>query len=108
MQSTAYDWLAKAVEAGAADVFIGAGRQMSFKINGKIIAVADTRISTEEARFIVEGLYELAKRPMDKYEKDGDDDFPITLPGLARFRVSAYKQRGTFAAVIRVVMFEIK
>jgi twitching motility protein PilT len=37
----------------------------------------------------------------------GDDDFSFSLPGVARFRVSAYKQRGTLAAVIRVVAFEL-
>ena len=37
----------------------------------------------------------------------GDDDFSFSLPGLSRFRVSTYKQRGSLAAVIRVVNFEL-
>jgi twitching motility protein PilT len=37
----------------------------------------------------------------------GDDDFPVSVPGLARFRVCTYRQRGTMSAIIRVVHFGI-
>ena len=37
----------------------------------------------------------------------GDDDFSFAVPGLARFRVNAYRQRGSLAAVVRVVAFDI-
>lgn len=42
---------------------------------------------------------------MDNYHRKGDDDFSFAVPDLARFRVNAYKQRGSLAAVIRVVPF---
>jgi len=101
------EWLTLAVEKRASDIFIGAGRRMSFKIGGVIIGQGDGPVSVEESRRIVKGLYELANRSIDRFEQNGDDDFPITLPGVARFRVSAYNQRGTYAAVIRVVLFEL-
>jgi len=44
---------------------------------------------------------------MAKYTDTGDDDFPVTIPGLARFRINTYRQRSTMAAIIRVVMFSI-
>ena len=44
---------------------------------------------------------------MDRYQAAGDDDFSFAVPGLARFRVNAYRQRGSMAAVVRVVSFEI-
>lgn len=37
----------------------------------------------------------------------GDDDFSFSVAGLARFRVNAYRQRGSLAAVVRVVAFGI-
>jgi len=42
---------------------------------------------------------------MLKYKDTGDDDFPVTLRGVARFRINTYKQRSTMAAVIRIVQF---
>ena len=49
----------------------------------------------------------MAGRDMAEYRRRGDDDFSFAKPGLSRFRVSAYRQRGSMAAVIRVVAFEI-
>lgn len=40
-------------------------------------------------------------------EIHGDDDFSFTKGGLARFRVNTFRQRGSMAAVIRIVQFEI-
>lgn len=37
----------------------------------------------------------------------GDDDFSFAIPGVSRFRVSAYKQRGALSAVIRVITFQL-
>ena len=101
------DWLKLAVQEGASDIFIGAGRSISFKKNGVIFPQEGGIIMPPEAEVLITSLYELARRPMTKYLEAGDDDFPITVPGLARFRVNTYRQRSTMAAIIRVVLFSI-
>ena len=100
-------WLQLAVELNASDIFIGVGRCISFKIDGIITRQNDAPIKIDEVDTIISELYALARRPMDHYIKTGDDDFSISMPGLARFRVSAYQQRGTKAAIIRVVHFSL-
>ncbi|MCL1845091.1 MAG: PilT/PilU family type 4a pilus ATPase [Defluviitaleaceae bacterium] len=103
----AYEWLKLAVESNASDIFIGAGRAVSFKINGVLTPMGETIIDATAAAGMVAELYALGKRPIEKFMEEGDDDFPITAPGLARFRVSVYNQRGTRAAVLRVVLFDL-
>ena len=44
---------------------------------------------------------------MHAFEAFGDDDFSFSIPGLSRFRVSAYKQRGTMSVVIRIISFSL-
>lgn len=100
-------WLKCAAQKSASDIFIGAGRHLSFKIDGLIVPQSDDVIDSDEAEALVSGLFELADRSMTKYEETSDDDFPVSIPEVARFRVSAYRQRGTMAAVIRVVLFNI-
>jgi len=104
---TAEELLALAVQKDASDVFVGAMRNVSFKINGTITSVSDRPVNVEESKNIVNDLFRLANRNPARFEACGDDDFPVALPGVARFRVSAYNQRGTHAAVIRVVRFEL-
>lgn len=101
------DWLKLSVEKSASDIFIGAGRHVSFKIDGVIVPQSDNSVSPDEAKQLVTSLYDMARRPVERYAESGDDDFPVSIPGLARFRVSAYRQRGTMAAIIRVVLFDI-
>jgi len=101
------EWLERAVKEGASDVFIGAGRSISFKKNGVIVPLDGGSIHPSEAEKLITSLYEVGKRPMTRYLDTGDDDFPVTVPGLARFRVNTYRQRSTMAAIIRVVLFNI-
>ena len=48
-------------------------------------------------------IYALAERPMDQLLQTGDDDFSFPIPGVSRFRASAYKQRGSLSIVIRLI-----
>jgi len=101
------DWLNKAVEKGASDIFIGVGRGITFKIDGVIRTEDSGILQLSDAESLIGELYDLGKRSISKYMKTGDDDFPVTVPGLARFRVNTFRQRSTMAAIIRVVMFSI-
>ena len=100
------DWLKLAVEENASDIFIGAGRRVSFKVDGVIVSRGE-RMSPAESEYLVHSLYDLAKRPISKFEESGDDDFPVSIPSVARFRINAFRQRGTMSVVIRVVLFDL-
>ena len=99
--------LQRAVEHKASDIFFGVGRCISFKIDGIITKQSETPVKIDEVENMMSELYGLARRPMTNYLEKGDDDFSVSIPGLARFRISAYQQRGTKAAIIRVVFFSL-
>lgn len=101
------DYLKKAVEIQASDVFIISGLPVSFKIDGAILPQEDSPIMPEAANSLIRKIYEMSERSMDSFIESGDDDFSISVKGLSRFRVSTYRQRGSMAAVIRVIKFEI-
>ena len=44
---------------------------------------------------------------MTRIQEQGDDDFSFSIVGLSRFRASVMKQRGSLAAVIRIVRFDL-
>ena len=101
-------FLTDAVEKNASDIFIIPGLPLSYKINGKIIPVDDNKLMPADSEALITALYELSNhRSMDKLHTYGDDDLSCSIKGVARFRVSIMKQRGSLAAVIRVVHFEI-
>ena len=101
------DYLEQAVQDRASDLFIVAGGPVSEKRDGRIIPISGEKVFPGETERLIAGLYDMADRSMEHYRQTGDDDFSFAVSGLARFRVNAYQQRGSLAAVVRVVAFEI-
>ena len=100
-------YLERAVSEQASDVFIIAGGTVSEKLEGHLRPIGDERLLPPKTKELITQIYSLAERSMDEYLQVGDDDFAFAIPGLARFRVSAYRQRGSLAAVVRIVSFSI-
>ena len=101
------DYLKRAVEDQASDLFVVAGGCVSEKVDGHIRAISEEKVFPKETEQLITELYTLASRSMELYRQTGDDDFSFAIPGLARFRVNAYRQRGSLAAVVRLVAFDI-
>lgn len=101
------DYLKMAVAHEASDVFFVAGRSACEKREGHIIAMDEARLMPADTEKIITEMYGAANRSMARFLEWGDDDFSFAVPGLARFRVNTYRQRGSMAAVIRVVSFDI-
>ncbi len=99
--------LKHAVNKRASDIFIVAGRGLSFKINGSIELVTENKLTAVETEDMIKNIYSLAQRHQQTFDRVGDDDFSFSIGSLGRFRVNTYKQRGSYAAVIRVVNFEM-
>lgn len=95
----------KAVADNASDIFIIAGRPLSYS-NGVNINGYGEKLSPKDTKLIIEKIYELTNRPMYEFIRTHDDDFSLSIPGLSRFRVNAFMQRGSYSAVLRVVMFD--
>ena len=102
------EFLTLAAEEEASDLFIVAGLPLTMKVNGVMRRINEEKMMPQDTEKIIREIYEKAlDRDIDQLWKTGDDDFSFAIPGLSRFRVSAYKQRGSLAAVIRVIAFRL-
>lgn len=100
--------LERAVHSEVSDIFIVVGLPISIRRHGKIERIFEKPMTPEDTDRIVREIYTLAdNRDISRLETKGDDDFSFALPGISRFRISAYKQRGTLSAVIRLISFEL-
>ena len=101
------EFLSKAADLHASDIFIIAGRPLSFKIDGKLSTHGE-RLMPADTEALLRQIYQMANnRNFDRFLETGDDDFSCSIPGLSRFRVNTYRQRSSLAAVIRVIAFEL-
>ena len=97
--------LQKAVEAGASDLFLVAGLPVTFKCGGHQERLPGDIMKPDSIRETVDAIYDLGHRERTNLERGADDDFSFAVSQLGRFRVNVFRQRGSLAAVIRVIRF---
>ncbi|MDR3316072.1 MAG: PilT/PilU family type 4a pilus ATPase [Coriobacteriales bacterium] len=100
--------LTEMVGMGIADVFVITGKPISYKKCNQLYASEGEMLLPSDTEDFVKQIYQMADdRPMNLLIETGDDDFSFAIKGVSRFRVNTYRQRGTLAAVIRIVSFDM-
>ena len=102
---TVQEILQRAITIGAADIFLIAGLPVTFKCGGRQERDAGGFLRPDDITPLVDDIYALSHRDRTNLEKGVDDDFSFAVPQLGRFRVNVFRQRGSLAAVLRVIKF---
>jgi len=97
--------LALMVQKKASDLFITAGRAPTLKVDGSLVEVSKSPLTEEQALRIVLGI--MNNKQKHEFENTKECQFAISVPGLARFRVSAFTQRDAAGMVLRRIENEI-
>jgi len=100
-----HEILAKAIAADAADIFLVAGLPVTFKCGGHQERLPGDMLMPDDIRALVDSIYELGRRERINLDRGADDDFSFAVSQMGRFRVNVFRQRGSLAAVIRVIKF---
>ncbi|MCL2224037.1 MAG: PilT/PilU family type 4a pilus ATPase [Defluviitaleaceae bacterium] len=95
-------YLRKAAEHNASDIYIIAGKAVTIKVSGRMVPCDDKILSADDSLALVGEVYRLNNRKIERLD-GGDDDFAIGIEGIGRFRVNAYRQRFSCAAVLRTI-----
>ncbi len=99
--------LRRAIELGASDIFVVAGLPLTFKVRGTQQREMET-LTPDMTRDFAQAVYSVAGRePVCVSRGATDDDFSFSLRGVGRFRVNLFRQRGSIAAVVRVICFGV-
>ena len=97
--------LQQALDCGASDIFIIAGLPLTYKVNGRQRRCGE-RLMPADTEAALRAIYALAGRDAARLrQSDADDDFSFAIPQMGRFRANVLHQRGTLAAVLRVIRF---
>ncbi|MBR0398475.1 MAG: PilT/PilU family type 4a pilus ATPase [Eubacterium sp.] len=104
---TLHEILHRATESGASDIFLIAGLPVTYKVKGAQQRVGEGIMKPNDIIPLIDEIYEAGRRAKTNYENGVDDDFSFSIPQLGRFRVNVFRQRGSVAAVIRVIKFGI-
>lgn len=97
--------LNKAKELKASDLHLTVGLPPVMRINGKLVYEGEERLTQEDTEILTK--YVLTPEQYDKYRKFGELDFSYSAKGMGRFRVNAYRQRGSHALALRLMDVEM-
>jgi twitching motility protein PilU len=92
-------------EKGASDVYLSASSPILIKINGQLLQLSDQPLMHTQPRQLLAEL--LTPSQLEELDDTGELNVGIGIPGVGSFRLSAFKQRGTIAAVFRCIPFVI-
>ena len=88
-------------EKNASDMFFAVNSPVHIKINGNLIPINQNKLEPENIRVL---LAEIASpEQMEELERENELNMGISVPNLGRFRLSAFRQRGSISAVFRFV-----
>ncbi len=94
-----------AIQRGASDVHIKAGDFIRARIGGELVPITKQQVPSEQTRQLAQQLVpEWEKANIDKLR---DYDCSWGAPGVGRFRVNIFRQRGTMGIIMRVIPIEI-
>src|SRR6185312_2113132 len=95
-----------ALRGGASDIHLKAGLPPMFRVDGSLAPLKDARrLPPEEISRMAFGIMNDFQK--EKFKTQNELDLAYGVPGLGRFRVNVFQQRGTIGVVLRSIPFKI-
>ena len=95
------------VERQGSDLLLKVGRPPTVRVAGDLSAIPDqVPLNPQDLKALAEHL--MQPRQLKEFMETKESDFAIGVPGIGRFRVNIYWQRGTLAFAFRVIPYEVK
>ena len=92
------------VQQGCSDLHLKIGRPPTMRLNGRLEPMELPPLRPEDLRSIGEQI--IPPKQRREFDEAKDADFAIGVPGVGRFRVNVYQQRGSLAYAFRSIAFQ--
>ncbi len=94
------------IQANASDLHLKVGRPPTLRVDGQMVSLDMPPLKQEDLRSLAEQV--MGPKSIKEFSELKESDFALAVPGIGRFRVNAYQQRGTIAYAMRTVPFQAK
>ncbi len=96
-----------AIKGGASDIHLKSGLPPMFRVDGALVPLKNgERIMPDELQNMAFSIMNPVQKK--RFDEAREADLAYGVPGLGRFRVNAFQQRGTIGMVFRVIPFGVK
>jgi len=99
------DFFKTMVEMEASDLYITVAKPPMYRVEGKIEASGDHSFTPEELREIAQSI--MNEKQQREFTETMEMNMAMSLPGVSRFRVNIFQQRGSVGMVIRRIKADV-
>ncbi|OYY64420.1 MAG: type IV pili twitching motility protein PilT [Burkholderiales bacterium 28-67-8] len=92
-------------ERQASDVYLSAATPIQVKISGQMLQLSDQPLTPDQPRQLLAEV--LTPVQMEELDRTGELNVAVGVSGIGRFRLSAFRQRGSIAGVFRFIPYQI-
>ncbi|HPF58511.1 MAG TPA: PilT/PilU family type 4a pilus ATPase [Candidatus Competibacteraceae bacterium] len=100
-----YELTIKLLDVGGSDIFITAGSPPALKVNQVIHRASDRKLTPQQTTLLTRAI--MHDRHAREFDHHHEVNFSLNFPNVARFRVSAFTQRGSAGMVLRLIQQRI-
>jgi twitching motility protein PilU len=93
------------VEMEASDLYLTVARPVMFRVDGKVRAVTDHPFTPAEVESLAHSI--MSEKQRKEFAETHEMNMATSLPGVARFRVNIFQQRGSVGMVIRRIKADV-
>jgi twitching motility protein PilT len=96
--------LQEMIKQNASDLHLKVGRPPTLRVQGELAALPQAAMRPEDLKSLAEQV--MSPRQVKEFAENKEADFAIGVPGIGRFRVNVYQQRGTIAYALRSIPYQ--
>src|SRR5215207_10805587 len=98
--------LQRMIQQGASDLHLKVGRPPTLRVQGDQLPLEYAPMRPEDLKSLAEQV--MTPRQVKEFSEHKEADFAIGVPGIGRFRVNVYQQRGTVAYALRAIPYQTR
>jgi twitching motility protein PilT len=96
--------LQEMIRQNASDLHLKVGRAPTLRVNGDLTPLSHPPLRPEDLKSLAEQV--MTPKLVKEFSENKESDFAIGVPGIGRFRVNVYQQRGTIAYALRAIAYQ--
>jgi twitching motility protein PilT len=96
--------LQEMIRQNASDLHLKVGRPPTLRVQGALTPLSLPAMRPEDLKSLAEQV--MSPRQVKEFAENKEADFAIGVPGIGRFRVNVYQQRGTIAYALRSIPYQ--
>jgi twitching motility protein PilT len=98
--------LQEMIRRNGSDLHLKVGRPPTIRVDGELEPLEHVPLRPEDLKGLAEQL--MTPRQVKQFADDKECDFAIGVPGIGRFRVNVYQQRGSLCYAMRAIPYQAR